>query len=140
MAEIVRAAGGIIVRDAKKGPKVLLVHRPRYDDWSFPKGKIDPGETLKQAAKREVLEETGFEYKLHRPKLPVLGYIDGQGRDKVVQYWLMTITRGSFEPNDEVDLITWVRVRTAEHRLTYARDRQFFHDLVESGRIADLFA
>lgn len=131
----VRAAGGIVVRPTKKGPKVLLVHRPRYDDWSFPKGKLDPGESFKQAALREVKEETGFVCELHRPRLPKLTYIDGSGLNKEVRYWLMTILSGSFVPNDEVDLITWVRLRSAEHRLTYARDRQIFHDLRLSGRI-----
>lgn len=134
----VRAAGGIIVRPAKKGPKVLLVHRQRYDDWSFPKGKLDPGESFKQAALREVKEETGLVCELHRPRLPKLTYVDGDGLNKEVRYWLMTVLSGSFVPNDEVDLIAWVRLRHAEHRLTYARDRQLLHDLRHSGRVERL--
>ena len=87
----VRAAGGIVVRSGKREPKVLLVHRPRYDDWSFPKGKLDPGETFKKAALREVEEETGFVCKTHRPRLPAMSYTDGHGRSKEVRYWLMTV-------------------------------------------------
>lgn len=131
----VRAAGGIVVRTAKKGSKVLLVHRPDYNDWSFPKGKLDPGEKFKQAAHREVLEETGYDCKLHKPSLPSLYYQDQKGRSKEVRYWLMTAMAGEFEPNDEVDLIAWVRWDKVVDRLTYAKDRTFFLDVVKSGRI-----
>jgi len=117
----IQAAGGIVVRSAKKGPKVLLVHRPNYNDWSFPKGKLDPGEKFKHAALREVQEETGFECTLHKPSLPSINYDDRKGRSKEVRYWLMTAIAGEFEPN--VD------------RLTYAKDRQFFLDVIKSGRI-----
>lgn len=131
----VKAAGGIVVRAAKKGPKVLLVHRPNYNDWSFPKGKLDSGEKFKQAAHREVLEETGYDCKLHKPSLPSLYYEDGKGRSKEVRYWMMTSMSGDFEPNDEVDLIAWVRWDKVVERLTYAKDRQFFLDVIKSGRI-----
>lgn len=134
----VRAAGGVIVRAAKKGPKVLLVHRPRYNDWSFPKGKLEPGEKFKHAAEREVLEETGFSCKLHKPSLPSLTYRDRNNRSKEVRYWLMTVLSGTFEPNDEVDLIAWVRWDKVNDRLTYAKDRAFFQDVMKSGRIEDL--
>lgn len=131
----VRAAGGVIVRSAKKGPKVLLVHRPGYKDWSFPKGKLDDGEKFKEAALREVREETGFRCKTHKPSLPSLEYKDRNGRSKEVRYWLMTVLSGKFEPNDEVDIIAWVRWDKVESRLTYAKDRRLFADLVKSGRI-----
>jgi len=134
----VKAAGGVIVRGSKKGQKVLLIHRPRYNDWSFPKGKLEPGETFKQAALREVLEETGFSCKLYKPSLPSLTYMDRNNRSKEVRYWLMTVLSGTFEPNDEVDLIAWVRVDNVTDRLTYIKDRQFFEDLLKSGRIEDL--
>jgi len=133
----VKAAGGIIVRRTKKGPKVLLVHRPRYKDWSFPKGKLDPGENYKEAALREVHEETGFRCKLHKPKLEPLKYVDGSGRTKEVRYWLMTITKGKFKPNSEVDLIAWVRPKRVEARLSYGRDQKMFRKLLESGRLKD---
>ena len=136
----IKAAGGIVVRTAKKGPKVLLVHRPSYDDWSFPKGKLDPGEKFKQAAHREVFEETGFECKLHKPSLPSLRYEDGKGRSKEVRYWLMTAIAGEFSPNDEVDLIAWVRWDKVVDRLTYAKDRAFFLEVAKSGRIDHVLA
>ena len=133
----IKAAGGIIVRAAKKGPKVLLVHRKRYNDWSFPKGKLDPGEKFKEAALREVLEETGYECKLHKPSLPSLRYKCRSGKTKEVRYWIMTALSGEFEPNDEVDLIAWVRVDKVADRLSYAKDRKFFEDVQKSGRIED---
>ncbi len=131
----VRAAGGIVVRSGKREPKVLLVHRQRYDDWSFPKGKLDPGEKFKQAALREVEEETGFVCKPHRPRLPSMTYVDGHGRSKEVRYWLMTVRRGEFAVNEEVDLIAWVKVSKVLERLTYRRDRDLFEKVVASGRI-----
>lgn len=134
----VKAAGGIIVRSGSRGPKVLLVHRPRWNDWSFPKGKLDPGEKFKHAALREVLEETGFECKLHKPSLPTLSYLDRTGRTKDVRYWLMTVKSGSFAPNDEVDMITWVQWDRVAERLTYTQDRKFFADLVKSGRVDEI--
>ena len=136
----IKAAGGIVVRTAKKGTKVLLVHRQMYDDWSFPKGKLDPGEKFKEAAHREVLEETGFDCKLHKPSLPSLRYEDGKGRSKEVRYWLMTAIAGEFAPNDEVDLIAWVRWDKVVDRLTYAKDRAFFLEVVKSGRIDHVLA
>lgn len=123
------------MRAAKKGPKVLLVHRPDYDDWSFPKGKLDPGEKFKHAAHREVFEETGFDCKLHKPSLPSLYYKDGKGRNKEVRYWMMTAMSGDFEPNGEVDLIAWVRWNKVLDRLTYEQDRTFFEEVIKSGRI-----
>lgn len=136
----IRAAGGLVVRTAKKGPKVLLVHRSRYNDWSFPKGKLDPGEKFKQAALREVQEETGFECKLHKPSLPSIEYKDRKGRSKEVRYWLMTAIAGDFEPNDEVDMIAWVRLDKVADRLTYEKDRQFFKDVRASKRIEKLLS
>lgn len=131
----VKAAGGIVVRAAKKGPKVLLVHRQRYNDWSFPKGKLEEGEKFKEAAFREVLEETGFECKLYKPSLPSIEYKDRKGRRKEVRYWMMTAIAGEFEPNDEVDMIAWVRWTKVESRLSYGKDREFFLNVVKSGRI-----
>lgn len=136
----VQAAGGIIVRAGKKGPKVLLVHRERRDDWTFPKGKLDPGETFKQAARREVEEETGFTCTLHSPRFASVNYMIGNGRGKEVRYWLMTVDSGEFVPNDEVDMITWVRLENAAERLTYPRDRRILRDLIDSGRVETILA
>src|SRR5512141_1395906 len=84
-ADLIVAAGAVVVR---KGPEVLLVHRPKYDDWSFPKGKLDPGEHITTAAVREVAEETGLDIRLG-PALPLQEYDvrNGQLRHKVVHYW-----------------------------------------------------
>jgi 8-oxo-dGTP pyrophosphatase MutT (NUDIX family) len=82
---LVRAAGGLVVREGEHGPEVLLVHRQRYDDWTFPKGKVDPGESDEDAARREVEEETGFRCALDL-ELPSTQYVDARGRPKVVRY------------------------------------------------------
>ena len=136
----VQAAGGIIVRSGKKGPKVLLVHRERRNDWSFPKGKLDPGETFKQAARREVEEETGFTCAVHSPPFASVNYMIGNSQAKEVRYWLMTVDSGGFVPNDEVDMITWVRLENAAERLTYPRDRKILNDLIDSGRVETILS
>lgn len=119
--ELVRAAGGVVRRAAGSGPEVLLVHRPRYDDWTFPKGKADPGESAQETALREVAEETGFDCVLGQ-ELPSTSYRDSRGRPKVVRYWTMRVVSGSFKPHGEVDETRWVTHDEAEATLTYARD------------------
>ena len=120
--DVVRAAGGVVWRMAKGGPQVLVVHRPKYDDWSLPKGKREPGETDEQCAVREVDEETGLRVTLGRELLPT-SYRDRKGRDKVVRYWEMTVAAGSvFTPNDEVDELRWVALDEAAAILTYPHD------------------
>jgi 8-oxo-dGTP pyrophosphatase MutT (NUDIX family) len=126
---VVRAAGGIVLRRASKGAwQVLLVHRPRYDDWSLPKGKADPGERDEETALREVEEETGLRCTLGAPAGRTR-YRDSKGRDKVVHYWLMepepdAAADGAFVPNDEVDAVRWCSVAEATSRLSYAHDRK----------------
>jgi 8-oxo-dGTP pyrophosphatase MutT (NUDIX family) len=116
---MVEAAGGAVVRDGS----VVLVHRPRYDDWSLPKGKLDPGESAEQAAVREVEEETGLRARLVR-ELPSIEYHDRKGRAKRVRYWLMDVEHDpGFTPNDEVDELRWVPLDEAAALLTYERDR-----------------
>ena len=115
---IVRAAGGIVCRDGK----ILLVHRPKYDDWTFPKGKADPGESDEECALREVEEETGRRCSLVR-ELGSSSYTDSRERPKVVRYWLMRPEGGRFEPTAEVDEIAWLSPEDAAERLTYDRDR-----------------
>src|SRR5262249_39444314 len=97
----VRAAGGVIVRDGA----VLLVHRPHYGDWSFPKGKLDPGESWEEAAVREVEEEAGLRCSLG-PELGRTHYRDGQGREKEVRYYLMDCD-GEAAAANEVDEVRW---------------------------------
>ena len=120
----VRAAGGIVTRDGE----VLLVHRPKYEDWTFPKGKLDAGESDEQAAVREVEEETGLRCSLGR-ELPSTSYTDSRGRPKIVRYWQMQAEEGEFEPTDEVDEIAWLGREEAAERLTYAHDRKVLEAL-----------
>ncbi|MCU0311055.1 MAG: NUDIX hydrolase [Acidimicrobiales bacterium] len=119
----VRAAGGVVWRVAAAGPEVVLVHRPKYRDWTFPKGKLDPGETDEQAALREVREETGLECVLGR-ELPTVTYRDAKGRHKQVRYWEMTVAAGTFTANDEVDEMDWCPLDGARRRLTYDHDAE----------------
>jgi 8-oxo-dGTP diphosphatase len=122
-AEIVRAAGGLIVRRQAGQLEVALVHRPVHQDWSYPKGKLEEGETLEDAAQREVLEETGLICRLLR-FVGHTDYIDRKGRPKVVAYWVMSAVAGTFVPNEEVDELRWVDVATAAGLLSYERDRE----------------
>ena len=118
VSDRVDAAGGVVERDGR----VLLVHRPRYDDWTFPKGKLDPGESFEDAALREVEEETGVRCTLGR-ELPPTSY-EVNGRPKLVRYWLMSPDAElDFAPNDETDDIRWVTPDDARALLTYDRDR-----------------
>jgi len=114
----VRAAGGVVMRDGL----VAVVHRPRYDDWSLPKGKLDEGETFEEAALREVWEETGLRCALG-PELPSVHY-EVRGRPKVVRYWSMSVEDDpGFSPNDEVDELRWRSPPDAVSLLTYDRDK-----------------
>lgn len=116
---VVRAAGGIVHREGR----VLLVHRPRYDDWTFPKGKAAEQEPDIECALREVREETGFRCRLGR-ELPSTDYADARGRPKHVRWWLMEPVDGdgAFEPTTEVDEIRWEEPDGARALLTYERD------------------
>jgi 8-oxo-dGTP diphosphatase len=119
----VRAAGGVVWRRSDSGPvRVLVVHRPRYDDWSLPKGKADDGESDADCALREVWEETGLTCVLG-PELPATRYRDNKGRDKVVRYWAMEPVSGAFTPNSEIDEIRWLPVKEALPLLSYDHDR-----------------
>ncbi len=118
---VVRAAGALVTRAGNKGTELLLIHRDRYDDWSFPKGKAEAGESAEQNALREVEEETGFAVDL-LTELPTVRYPDRHGRPKEVRYWLATVVDGSFAQNSEVDEIAWLRPKKARKRLTYDRD------------------
>jgi 8-oxo-dGTP diphosphatase len=118
MTEGIHAAGGVVVRDGK----VLLVHRPRYDDWTLPKGKLDEGESFEDAALREVEEETGLRCTLGR-ELPGTMYMVGD-RPKIVRYWLMEPeSETPFVPNGETDELRWVTPDEAKILLSYDRDR-----------------
>jgi 8-oxo-dGTP diphosphatase len=101
---------------------LAVVHRPAYDDWAFPKGKLEPGESLAQAALREVEEETGLVCRILRP-LACLAYPDGHGREKAVCYWLMEPVEGEFRAGKEVDAVRWATGTEALGLLTYRGDQ-----------------
>ncbi len=118
------AAGAVLwrPRDGAATPEVAIIHRPRYDDWSLPKGKVDSGETEPVAAVREIEEETGFHAHLGR-RLTTVTYPLDPGIKKV-RYWAGRCVSGQFSVNDEVDELTWLPVDQAMKALTYAHDRK----------------
>jgi 8-oxo-dGTP pyrophosphatase MutT (NUDIX family) len=129
MAEaIVRAAGGVVVRDGSGTPELVVVHRPRYDDWTLPKGKARPGESDEDCALREVEEETGLRCELEA-ELESLRYRDSAERPKIVRYWLMRPVGGVLRPANEVDEARWLPVEEAARLLTYERDRRLVRSL-----------
>lgn len=119
---VVQAAGGAVWRRSPAGNlEIVVVHRPRYDDWTVPKGKLDPDEDHVAAALREVAEETGLRCALG-PELATTSYRDRRGRPKQVRYWAMTPVDGQFTPTDEVDEVRWVPIDVAPTLLSYERD------------------
>ncbi len=128
----VNAAGGVLWRRADDGAvEVLVVHRPRYDDWSFAKGKCDPGETFAETAEREVLEETGYSVAFG-PELDEVRYRDHKGRSKLVRYWAMTVPSGTFTANDEVDEARWLPVPAAAELVSYDHDAALLDGLLRA--------
>ncbi len=131
-AEIV-AAGAVVTR---KGNEVLLVHRPKYDDWSFPKGKLDPGEHVVSAAVREVAEETGLDIRLG-PPLRKQTYLvsNGTRKPKDVHYWVGRVVGAddvsAYHPNQEIDQVVWFPYEDARKRLTYDYDRDTLEEFAE---------
>jgi 8-oxo-dGTP pyrophosphatase MutT (NUDIX family) len=122
--ETVRAGGGVVWRRGEDGRvEIVLVHRPAYDDWSFPKGKVDGGESEADAAVREVEEETGLHCRLGR-EVGTSSYRDARGRPKTVRYWEMTPIGGELAPAHEIDRARWVALEEAPGALTYDRDRR----------------
>jgi 8-oxo-dGTP diphosphatase len=122
---IVRAAGGLVLRDSQ----LALVHRPRYDDWTFPKGKANDGESDEDCALREVYEETGLRCRLEND-LGSTAYLDSKARQKRVRWWLMhPETDDGFVPGDEIDELRWASPAEAAELLTYERDAELLERL-----------
>jgi 8-oxo-dGTP pyrophosphatase MutT (NUDIX family) len=122
----VRAAGAVVWRRGPGGERQwAIIHRPRYDDWSLPKGKLEEGESLEEAAQREVREETGVSGHLG-PHVGTTRYLDNRGRTKTADYWVMEALAGAdgFEPNREVDELRWLDSDAAAAMLSHDHDRE----------------
>lgn len=130
----IRAAGGVVLRrDDDRKTRAAVVHRPKYEDWSLPKGKLEKGEGWREAALREVEEETGMRCAA-AGELPPVSYRDRKGRRKHVRYWLMEPEGGEFEPHGEVDELRWVTAKEAGEVLTYEHDRDLVRRAMRSHR------
>ncbi len=130
MSDVVRAAGGIPWRRDDGRIEVLLVHRPEYDDWTFPKGKNDEGESDEDAARREVEEETGLRVHLG-PELPSSEYT-AKGQPKRVRYWVLDAANpDDARPQHEIDELVWLEPEAAADRLSYDRDRELLAAFLE---------
>lgn len=129
---VIRAAGGVLWRNTGDMERLALVHRPRYDDWTLPKGKLKRGEHPLEGACREVLEETGVRPAVRGPHLKTVSYLVPAGgadrsalADKVVDYWTMTPNETlGFTPGSEIDQVAWLSVDDARNRLSYEHDRE----------------
>lgn len=128
MTRTVWAAGAVVWRNGPHGCEIALIHRPRYDDWTLPKGKAERGETLVATALREIAEETGYRVRLAR-QLSDVTYEITHGR-KHVRYWSAQVIGGSFLPNDEVDILRWVPAADASAELSYRLDRRVLREFL----------
>jgi 8-oxo-dGTP pyrophosphatase MutT (NUDIX family) len=128
----IRAAGGLVVRELDGREQVAIVHRPRYGDWSLPKGKLSKGEGWSEGALREVEEETGMRCELG-PALTPSRYRDRKGRLKEVRWWRMRPVEGDFAPGDEVDELRWLEPSAALELLDYEQDRELVREALKPG-------
>ncbi len=138
----VYAAGVIYWRENKDSLEVLLVHRPKYSDWTFPKGKQDPGEFLPETAVREMQEETGIRIKLGRP-VAEISYKIEKNEEKIVHYWAAKATerawkKKKFRANDEISEIRWEKVDAAHSKLSYKHDQKLLKEVVKIYQAGEL--
>jgi 8-oxo-(d)GTP phosphatase len=129
------AAGAVCWREVGKDLMVAIIHRGRYQDWSFPKGKVDSGETLAEAAVREIKEETGLKVKLGVP-LSTVSYPIDKGKTKVVHYWATKVSdkavaNSKFKPDEEVSEVVWVKADQAFEKLSYKHDRELLQEVLD---------
>jgi 8-oxo-dGTP diphosphatase len=136
--DLTRAAGAVLWRHDGVGIEVAVIHRPKYNDWSFPKGKIKAGEHILRAAVREVEEETGVKPQLGR-RLPARNYLIKGDRSKRVDYWLASGEAAPFTPSEEVDRLEWLPIRYAEQRLSYERDIDLLQEFAAGPRHTTAF-
>ena len=130
----ISAAGGVVLRrDEDRRTRVAVIHRPKYMDWSLPKGKLEKGESWQEAALREVQEETGYRCEAG-VELPEVSYLDRKARRKLVRYWLMEPIDGEFRSHGEVDELRWVTPSEANGLLTYDHDRELVRTAVRQRR------
>jgi 8-oxo-dGTP diphosphatase len=135
--DLIRAAGGIVHRSVASGrAEIACIYREARGDWTFPKGKLDEGETFEQAALREVAEETGMNCHVLR-FVGTTNYTHRKGKPKIVAYYLMAVGDGEFAPNAEVDELVWLPMEHVRSHLTWERDQELF-DLV--GQLPELRA
>jgi 8-oxo-dGTP pyrophosphatase MutT (NUDIX family) len=128
--DVIQAAGGLIWRNANGKKELAIIHRPKHDDWTLPKGKLEPGESWKEAALREVHEETGCQAEIEN----FAGCICYNPKDipKIVLYWNMKlIDEGNFKPNKEVDQVRWLKIEDALAMLGYQSERELIKKATE---------
>jgi len=136
--DLIRAAGGIVARFVGSGRvELACIYREARGDWTFPKGKLDAGETFEQAAIREVLEETGMTCRVDR-FVGTTNYTHRKGKPKIVAYYLMSMIDGEFTPNDEVDELVWLPLEHVRSHLTWDRDQELFDLLAQLPEIRAL--
>lgn len=130
--DLIRAAGGVVYRNNAQGHiEIACIFREARGDWTFPKGKLDPGENFEQAAVREVLEEIGMHCHIER-FIGTTNYIHRKGKPKIVAYYLMAVNKGEFEPNEEVDELVWLPLEEVRAHLSHERDQELFDLLLDS--------